>query len=274
MIIRDQRDIYVCIPITQNKSSGIRTPTIRAGQRAGYKMKVLVACEESQTVCKEFRARGHEAYSCDILPCSGGHPEWHIQDDVMHVIRQMALENTEYEQSFRFSSGQVIIPWEWDLMIAHPPCTYLCNSGVRWLWKKEIDWETLEEKNVPVPERWQDMKAGAEFFKKLLYAPISRIVIENPIMHKYAREEVGVNFGQLIQPWQFGNPNKKATGLWLKNMPPLIPTKIIPKEQRIDTIHKMPPSDHRGKDRAVTFIEIAEAMADQWGQQTQNKIRK
>jgi len=209
-------------------------------------MKIIVACEESQVVCKAFRAKGHEAYSCDIIPCSGGHPEWHIQGDILELLKPC-------------HSSQV------DLMIAHPPCTYLCNSGVRWLWEKEIDLVTLEEKTVPDIERWRDMKSGAEFFKKLLYAPIPRIAVENPIMHKYAREEVGVNYGQLIQPWQFGNPNTKATGLWLKNLPALIPTKIIPKEDRIDTIYKMPPSDHRGKDRSVTFQEIANAMADQWG---------
>ena len=219
-------------------------------------MKVLVACEESQVVCKAFRAKGHEAYGCDILPCSGGHPEWHIQQDILVVIDQMRREIIEYEQSFRLSFCQVTIPWEWDLMIAHPPCTFLCNSGVRWLYNDD---GSLNE------QRWQNMKLGAEFFKKLLYSPIPRIVIENPIMHQYAREEVGVNCGQLIQPWQFGNPNTKATGFWLKNVPALKPTKIIPKEDRINTIHKMPPSDHRGKDRSVTFAEVAEAMADQWG---------
>ncbi len=219
-------------------------------------MKVLIACEESQTVCKAFRARGHEAFSCDILPCSGGHPEWHIQGSIISVL-EFGAHFTQDKHPVRSDVEWKMIT-EWDLMIAHPPCTYLCNSGVRWLYNED---GTINQ------DRWDELVKGAEFFKKLLYAPIPRIAIENPIMHKYAREAVGVNYGQCIQPYEFGNPNTKATGIWLKNVPALKidPEKLVPKEDRIDTIHKMGPSDHRGKDRSVTFPEFADAMAEQWG---------
>jgi len=217
-------------------------------------MKVLVACEESQVVCNAFRAKGHEAYSCDIVPTRGGHPEWHIQADILNVL--------EYGAGFTQAKTPVRseVDWkpivEWDAMFAFPDCQYLANSGVRWLYNPD------GSRNE---ERWQRMKEAAVFFKKLLYAPIPRIAIENPVMHKYGREEIGVGPGQVIQPWWFGNPNKKATGLYLKNLPALVPTKIVPKKDRVDTIHKMPPSETRPRDRAVTFKEVAEAMADQWG---------
>ncbi|MCK9593193.1 MAG: hypothetical protein M0Q91_14410 [Methanoregula sp.] len=230
-------------------------------------MKVLIACEESQVVCKAFRAIGHEAYSCDILPCSGGHPEWHIQDDVMNVLDlNNPLSTHEVPLGYPRS-----LPSGFDLMIAHPPCTYLANSGVTWLWKKEIDWVTLEEKTVPVLERWQDMRDAAIFFKKLLYAPIEHIAIENPIQHKYAREEIGVSWGQQIHPWQFGHMEQKPTCLWLKNVPPLKETNNVKEEMlklpanKRQRIHYMPPSEHRSRDRAVTYEGIAKAMANQWG---------
>lgn len=190
-------------------------------------MKILIACEESQAVCKAFREIGHEAYSCDIIPCSGGHPEWHIQGDAI----------TEAY------SGK------YDMMIAHPPCTYLCNSGVCWLHKDK--------------SRWGKMRDGAEFFKKLLDAPIKYKAIENPIMHKYAVAIVGRRQDQLIQPWQFGHGETKATCLWLIGLLKLTPTKIVTgREQRL---HKLPPSPQRAMLRSKTFLGIAKAMAKQWG---------
>lgn len=190
-------------------------------------MKILIACEESQAVCKAFRKLGHEAYSCDILPCSGGHPEWHIQGDAL----------------VEAYSGK------YDMMIAHPPCTYLCNSGVCWLHKDE--------------SRWDKMREGAEFFKKLLDAPIPLKAIENPIMHKYAVEIIGRRQDQLIQPWQFGHGETKATCLWLVGLPKLTPTDIVSgREQRL---HKLPPSPERAMLRSKTFQGIADAMAEQWG---------
>ena len=201
-------------------------------------MKILVACEESQTVTIELRKLGHEAYSCDLQPCSGGHPEWHIHGDVLDVINQ-----------------------GWDMMIAHPTCTYLTNSGVRWLWNKDGS----ENK-----QRWNDLKEGAAFFKALLNAPIPLIAIENPIPHKYATELIGKKYDQLIQPYHFGHRESKATCLWLKGLPKLQPTndvkhlwKALPKSigQRI---HYLSPGPERAKLRSKTFLGIAAAMAEQW----------
>ena len=189
------------------------------------KLKVLIACEESQVVCKAFRELGHEAYSCDILDCSGGHPEWHIKGDAI-------------EQAY---SGK------YDLMIAHPPCTRLCNSGVSWLAKRNL---------------WEEMKQGAEFFKMLMDAPIKHKAIENPIPHKYALEIIGRKYDQIIQPWQFGHGETKATCLWIENLPLLKPTNIVDgREQRL---HKLPPSPERAKLRSKTFEGIAKAMAEQY----------
>ena len=189
-------------------------------------MRVLVACEYSGRTREAFRRLGHDAWSCDLLP-SEDDSEFHIQGDVLGVI-----ENNQ-----------------WDLMIAHPPCTYLCNSGVSWLYKIE--------------ERWEQMREGAEFFKALMDAPIERIAIENPIMHKYAVEIIGRRQDQLVQPWQFGHGETKATGFWLKNLPPLEPTNIV--EGREQRLHRLPPSPDRWKERSRTYQGIADAMAEQWG---------
>jgi len=189
-------------------------------------MKVLIACEESQAVCHAFRELGIEAYSCDIQECSGGHPEWHIHRDAL-------------EESY---SGK------YDLMIAHPPCTRLCNSGVRWLEKRNL---------------WNEMKEGAAFFKSLMDSPIKYKAIENPIPHKYALEIIGRKYSQIVQPWQFGHGETKATCLWLENLPLLKPTEIVNgREQRL---HKLPPSKDRAKLRSKTYPGIAKAMAEQWG---------
>jgi len=188
--------------------------------------KVLIACEESQVVCKAFRNLGHYAYSCDIQDCSGGHEEWHIKDDVLNHLEG------------------------WDLIIAHPPCTYLCNSGVQWLHKR--------------PERWEKLKDAVDFFLKMLNAPCSRVAVENPIMHRYARERIPAPT-QYVQPYQFGEIVSKKTGLWLKNLPQLIPTKLITKDKAVQKIWREPPSPERTRIRSKTFIGIAEAMAEQWG---------
>lgn len=196
-------------------------------------MKVLVACEYSGRVRDAFRALGHDAMSCDLEPTDVPGPHYH--GSVLDVIND-----------------------GWDLMIAHPPCTYLTNSGVAWLHKD--------------PARWALLDAGAEFFKLLLNADIHRIAIENPIMHKYAKERIGnVEQTQVIQPWQFGHMEQKATCLWLKNLPALKPTNIVenemmqlPKNQR-ERLHYLPPSKDRWKLRSTTYQGIANAMADQWG---------
>ncbi len=201
-------------------------------------MRVLIACEESQTVCKAFRALGYEAFSCDLQDCSGGHPEWHIKGDVLNVI----------------NGG-------WDIMIAHPTCTYLTNSGVCWLWNKD------GSRNE---DRWEKLKEWAEFFKALLNAPIPMIAVENPIPHKYAVELIGRKYDQCIQPYQFGHTESKATCLWLKALPKLIPTndvkdewKRLPKNKG-QRIHYLPPGPERAKLRSKTFEGIANAMATQW----------
>ena len=184
-------------------------------------MRVLIACEESQRVCTAFRNRGHEAFSCDIIECSGGHPEWHIKRDVMDIL-----------------DG-------WDLIIAFPPCTHLAVSGARWF-----------------PEKRKDgrQQRAIDFFMRFVNASCDRIAIENPIgiMSNYYRKP-----DQIIQPWQFGHGETKATCLWLKNLPLLKPTDIVSgREQRI---WKMPPSADRAKERSKTYAGIAKAMAEQWG---------
>ena len=191
-------------------------------------LKVLVACEESQEVCKAFRALGHESYSCDLLPASGGHPEWHIQDDACKIL----------------------ISQKWDLVIAHPPCTRLANSGVRW----------LAERNL-----WKEMREASEFFYffEVYGRAGNRIAIENPIPHKYAIEKIG-KYNQIIQPWQFGHGEKKATCLWLFGLSKLQPTNIV--SGREQKIWKMPPSEDRAKLRSKTYPGIAAAMASQWSE--------
>lgn len=200
-------------------------------------MKVLIACEESQAVCKAFRAKGHEAYSCDILPCSGGHPEWHIQGDVLPLLEQ-----------------------EWDIIIAHPPCTHLAVSGAAHFAKKRADGRQQE---------------GIDFFMKFTNAGCKKIVIENPvgIMSSIWRKP-----DQIIQPYQFGEPFSKKTCLWLKGLPVLRHTKLVDKGERItfasgksmpkwySDAFRLPPKE-RSIARSRTFQGIAYAMAEQWSNQ-------
>ena len=191
-------------------------------------MKVLIACEESQAVCKAFRNLGVEAYSCDLQECSGGHPEWHIKDDAVKVLWSQ----------------------KWDLVIAHPPCTRLANSGVRWLAERDL---------------WVELDEAIAFFNQFtVYGKQgNKICIENPIPHKYAIEGIG-KYNQLIQPYQFGHTTTKATCLWLYNIPVLLPTYIVPKNLRTNEIHTCSPGPERAKLRSKTFPGIAAAMAEQW----------
>ena len=203
-------------------------------------MKILVACEESQAVTKELRALGHEAYSCDLQECSGGHPKWHIQGD--------AIETAYGEH--------------WDMMIAHPPCTYLAVSGARWLYNKD------GSRNE---DRWSKKEDALKFVRVLMDAPIDRIAIENPISmisSEIRKPE------QIIQPYEFGHPLAKATCLWLKNLPLLQPTNVVePEYVTSGTGRKwskwfwetsLIPYKDRGKARSKTFDGIAKAMAEQW----------
>lgn len=199
-------------------------------------MRVLVACEFSGRVREAFRHQGHDSWSCDLLPTDIPSHN-HIQDNVLEYIND-----------------------GWDLMIAHPPCTYLTNAGVRHL-------HSTPSKNgvtakIHGQERWNLLYEACDFFNTLKNAPIHRICIENPIPHKYAVEKIG-KYSQIIQPWQFGHGEIKATCLWLKNLPLLQPTNIV--EGRQNRIGNMPDSKGRWKRRSVTFEGIAQAMAAQWG---------
>lgn len=213
------------------------------------KLKVLVACEESQTVTKAFRKLGHEAYSCDLQPCSGGHPEWHIQEDALEVIKR-----------------------EWDLVIAHPTCTFLTNAGSKHLVRagKRIDFQ-----------RWIDLEEAIKFFNAFKNANAKYICIENPIPHKHARDGFISNenkeikgigkYSQLIQPWHFGHKETKATCFWMYNLPNLTPTNIVgppPKDKKEkkswNRLHYLPPSADRAKLRSKTYQGIADAIAKQF----------
>lgn len=195
-------------------------------------MKVLIACEFSGIVRDAFVARGHDAWSCDLLPTE--RQGNHVQGDVLEIL----------------GDG-------WDLMIAHPPCTYLSNSGVSWLFKNY--------------DRWSDMAKGAVFFQKLLNADIPKIAVENPIPHKHAMQIIDRRYDQLIQPYNFGHAESKATCLWLKNLPPLMSGENmqavmvgLPKSVT-QRLHYLSPGPERAKLRSTTFQGIANAMADQWG---------
>ena len=211
-------------------------------------MKILVACEESQAITKEFRALGHEAYSCDILPCTGGHPEWHLEGDVFGFIDQ-----------------------GWDLMVAHPPCTFLSVSGARHLYNKD------GSKNLA---RYQSQREALDFVARLMACDIPRIAIENPVsvISSQIRKP-----DQIVQPWMFGDSASKTTCLWLKNLPKLVATNVVDKgdfKEWIDKksgkvkrqatwyydalINAKSPEERRSL-RSKTFKGIAQAIASQWG---------
>ena len=197
-------------------------------------MKVLVACEYSGTVRNAFLDRGHDAWSCDLLP-SEDRSNRHIRGDVRDIL----------------DDG-------WDLlMVAHPPCTRLCNSGVRWLHKPP--------KGKTRVQMWDELAEGADLFSTLWNADIDRICIENPVMHKHAKNLIRKYqpFAQSVQPWQFGHGETKRTCFWLKNLPKLVPTDIV--EGREQRVFRLPPSADRWKERSRFFPGIAAAMADQWG---------
>ena len=197
-------------------------------------MRVLIACEYSGVVRRAFAARGHDAWSCDLLP-SEDHANQHIIGDARDLL----------------GDG-------WDLlMVAHPPCTRLCNSGVRWL--------SRPPKGKTLAQMWADLDAAADLFSAFWNAPIDRVAVENPIMHRHARERIR-NFApasQQLQPWQFGHGETKATCLWLKNLAPLRPTNIV--DGRTQRVHRMSPGPNRWRERSRTYRGIADAMADQWG---------
>lgn len=237
-------------------------------------MKVLVACEESQTVCKAFRKRGHEAYSCDIIECSGGHNEWHIMQDVIPILNG----NCEFKTVDGIKHK---IEGKWDMIIAFPPCTHLCVSGARHFEKKRADGRQRE---------------GIEFFCNFLNADCDKIVIENPIgiiSGKYIQEhfpELAEKYGlpkeptQIIHPWMFGDNYSKSTCLWEKGVKTLVP--LVTEEPEMewkewvdkktgklkrqpkwffDALRNAKTAEERSIIRSKTFPGIAEAMAEQWG---------
>ena len=196
-------------------------------------MRVLVACEYSGTVRDAFARQGHDAWSCDVLPTDA--PGKHHQGDVLEILHD-----------------------GWDLLIGHPPCTYMTNSGVAWLHKDSDRWAKLDE--------------AAAFFLALWNAPIPRIALENPVMHKYAKQRIGnISQAQTVQPWMFGHMEQKATCLWLKGLPRLEETNNVKAEMmrlpvnERQRLHYLPPSPDRWKLRSKTYQGLADAMADQWG---------
>lgn len=212
-------------------------------------MNVLVACEESQRVCTAFREKGHNAFSCDILPCSGWHPEWHIMDDVLDILNPFEHSDpgkTVLGISFCTMDGQYhFFEGKWDLIIAFPPCTHLAVSGARYFEQKRKDGRQQQ---------------GIDFFMEFTNADCEKIAIENPIgiMSTHYRKP-----DQIIQPWMFGHGETKATCLWLKNLSKLEPTNIV--EGREQRIWRMPPGPERAKERSKTYEGIAQAMANAWG---------
>lgn len=194
-------------------------------------MRVLVACEYSGVVRDAFRARGHDAWSCDLLQTDSD-AHYHIQGDVLRELQ----------------------PGRWDLMIAHPPCTYLARSGMRWL----KDQPPLKSGKPVGEERRRLLAESLEFFDLLLNAPIPKVCVENPRSFL-----IPTTATQYVQPWMFGHGEVKETGLWLRNLPSLVPTNVV--EGREARVHKMPPGSDRWKERSRTFTGIAAAMADQWG---------
>ena len=221
-------------------------------------MKVLIACEESQRVAKEFRRLGHEAYSCDILACSGGFPEWHIMGDVIPLLSG--------ECKFHTCDGIAHeIRGAWDMVIAFPPCTYLTNTGNRW-----FNISRYGEKAI---QRYKYREEAVDFFMQFVNCNSPKIAIENPIGHMSTAYQKPT---QIIHPYMFGDPARKSTCLWLKGLPKLTPTNIVEPE----IIHykngsgtdnpwhmktmKLPPKE-RAMARSKTFPGIAKAMAEQWG---------
>lgn len=218
-------------------------------------LKVLIACEYSGTVRDAFAALGHNAISCDLLPTDK--PGKHYTGDIFDII----------------TAG-------WDMMIAHPPCTFITNSGVRWLAstgkKPGFIWSKEHKININ-PGRWANMIEGTRFFRELLHAPIERKGLENPIPHKYGLSFIGRKYDQLIQPYHFGHTERKATCLWLQGLDPLKHTanvyeemKLLPKKETQKIFYASPGAD-RWKIRSTTFTGIAAAMAMQWGGQVTAK---
>lgn len=234
------------------------------------RLKVLVACEESQRVCKAFRDLGHEAYSCDIQEPSGGHPEWHIKTDVLRYLSP--VPEIEGILPFLTMDGEShFIEGKWDLIIAHPPCTYLSNAGARHLYKGH----KLNE------ERYAKGLKAKEFFMEFFNADCEHIAVENPIPSKVYELP---KYTQIIQPYEYGHPYTKRTCLWLKGLPKLQPTNIVDPigtycpsgsySHKHDQKHKGVFTKDRAKNRSKTFEGIAKAIAEQFGGYVENENKE
>ena len=225
------------------------------------KMNILIACEESQRVCTAFRKRGHNAFSCDVIPCSGGHPEWHIQADVLPLLNGRC--------QFQTMDGAIHkLDDRWDLIIAHPPCTYLTVTGNRW-----FNVEKYGEKAI---QRMKDREEAIVFFMAFVNADCDKIAIENPlgVMSSVYRKP-----DQTVHPYWFGDPFEKRTCWWLKGLPLLVPTDMVepPQRQMLPSGKTMPSwyskkysrdnpeGESRQSMRSKTFPGMADAIADQWG---------
>ena len=195
-------------------------------------MRVLVACEFSGVVRDAFLARGHDAVSADLLPSESGRGP-HVVDDVRGLLRR-----------------------RWDIVLSFPPCTYLCNSGVRWLYRPCGGRDEA---------RWASLRRAARFFGECLAANAPRVVVENPVMHGHARALIGAGPTHTVQPWQFGDHESKRTCLWIRGLPNLRPIVEVRPDGVKTSVHRAPPSADRWRFRSRTFAGIAQAMADQWG---------
>ena len=240
-------------------------------------MNVLIACEESQTVCKAFRQLGFNTYSCDIVECSGEHPEWHFNVDIFDVIKRKGGVT---------QSGNLVFVDKWDLMIAHPPCTFLSSSGAKWYYHPD-------DKDLPIkqrrphprfPHRKQDQDAAVDFFMALYNTNIPYIAIENPVGVMSTRFRKP---DQIVQPYMFGDEARKTTCLWLKGLPLLEATELVSEGESIifrsgkkmpkwycDALTNAKTDAERRKLRSKTFDGIAQAMASQWGTFVKNEMEK
>lgn len=240
-------------------------------------MNVLIACEESQTVCIAFRKLGFNAYSCDLVECSGGYPRWHIHGDALEVIRN----NGGMTQD-----GKRVMVDKWDLMIAHPPCTYLTSSGAKWFYHPDDKGLPIEDRrpHPKFPHRKEDQNAGAEFFMALYNSDIPYIAVENPvgIMSTRFRKP-----DQIVQPFMFGNAARKTTCLWLKGLPLLQPTDVVDEGETLtfksgkrmqkwisDALTNTKTAEERRRLRSKTFEGMAQAMASQLGTFVKNEMEK
>ncbi len=223
----------------ESATAGERESGRRQGRVLSLAPRVLIGCECSGRVRSEFRALGCDAWSCDLKPAEDG-DRHHIQADVLTVIDG-------------YFPGHGQSAFEWDAAVFHPECTYLCNSGVRWLFD-----DNFEARKA----RWVEMRKACRFFLKLWNCSIPRIAIENPVMHGHAKNLIGIHQTQTVQPWHFGDPERKATCLWLKNLPPLVATdRVLPLG---NSVHHEPPGPNRKANRSRTFPGFARAMAQQW----------